>query len=433
MNDNILLINLPISTWYKKMFAETNSMPPLGMLYVGTMLKNNGFHVNVIDLAVESFSMESLKKKIIDADAKIVGLSTYNESWYSQIQLCNIIKSIDKDIKIFAGGAFATFCYESVLKESATDFVVTSEGEFSTLAICKEILEDKDTYSTLGVIWKDKNGNIVKNADNPRIKDLDSIIWPDRNLLDLSKYTMPFTISTARGCPGECIFCSSKAFWGKCVYMRSAQSVYDEIMHLHNSFRANVFYIADDTFTASRRRAFDTCKMLKESGVKWTWGCESRADVVDDELISTLKESGCTKIQFGLESADNDILKSLKKKVTIEQIENAIKIAYKYHMHITASFIIGHAADTRETIKKTINFAEYIQNEYGVNVVGSINTPFPGTEQYNKAQELGIEILSDDWNCFRLNNAIINTKNLTVNDLRTYYNRVLMLQMQNRN
>lgn len=134
-----------------------------------------------------------------------------------------------------------------------------------------------------------------------------------------------------------------------------------------------------------------------------------------------------------MESADNNILKGLKKKVTIEQIENAIKLAYKYHMHITASFIIGHAEDTKETIEKTLNFAEFIQKEYGVNVVGSINTPFPGTEQYNKCEEYGIEILTDDWNNFRLNNAIINTKNITANELRYYYNKVLELQMNNRN
>ena len=430
---NILLINLPISTWYKKFFTETNSMPPLGMLYVGTVLKNEGYNVKALDLAVESFSVDELISIILKSQADIIGLSTYNEAWHSLIQLSKIIKKINNNIKIFAGGAFATFCYESILNESEVDFVVTGEGEYATLELCNEISNDEKEYKAAGVIWKNSTGDIIVNEMNKRIKDLDSIPWPDRKLVDLSKYTLPYTISTARGCPGECIFCSSKAFWGKKVIMCSAKSVYDEMKYLHDTLNASIFYIADDTFTASKKRIFEFCKLLEDTDVNYTWGCESRADIVDEELIATINKAGCTKIQFGLESADNNILKGLKKKVTIEQIENAIKLAYKYHMHITASFIIGHAEDTKETIEKTLNFAEFIQKEYGVNVVGSINTPFPGTEQYNKCEEYGIEILTDDWNNFRLNNAIINTKNITANELRYYYNKVLELQMNNRN
>lgn len=424
---------MPISTWYKKFFTETNSMPPLGMLYVGTVLKNEGYNVKALDLAVESFSADELIKIISESQAEIIGLSTYNEAWHSLIQLSKIIKNINNNIKIFAGGAFATFCYESILNESEVDFVVTGEGEYATLELCNEICNDEKEYKAAGVIWKNSIGDIIVNETNKRIKDLDSIPWPDRRLVDLSKYTLPYTISTARGCPGECIFCSSKAFWGKKVIMRSAKGVYDEMKYLHDTLNASIFYIADDTFTASKKRIFEFCKLLEDTNVNYTWGCESRADIVDEELIATINKAGCTKIQFGLESADNNILKGLKKKVTIEQIENAIKLAYKYHMHITASFIIGHGEDTKETIEKTLNFAEFIQKEYGVNVVGSINTPFPGTEQYNKSEEYGIEILTDDWNNFRLNNAIINTKNISANELRYYYNKVLELQMNNRN
>lgn len=430
---NILLINLPVSTWYKKFFTETNSMPPLGMLYVGTVLKKEGYNVKALDLAVESFSTDQLINIISESQADIIGLSTYNEAWHSLIQLSKIIKKINANIKIFAGGAFATFCYESIFNESEVDFVVTGEGEYATLNLCNEICNNEKEYKTAGVIWKNSMGDIIVNEPNKRIEDLDAIPWPDRRLVDLSKYTLPYTISTARGCPGECIFCSSKAFWGKRVIMRSAKSVFDEMKYLHDTLNASIFYISDDTFTASKKRIFEFCKMLENTNANYTWGCESRADIVDEELIATINKVGCTKIQFGLESADNNILKGLKKKVTIEQIENAVRLAYKYHMHITASFIIGHAEDTKETIEKTLKFAEYLQKEYGVNVVGSINTPFPGTEQYNEAKKYGIEILTDDWNNFRLNTAIINTKNITANELRYYYNKVLELQMKNRN
>lgn len=353
---NILLINLPISTWYKKMFAENNSMPPLGMLYVGTALEKEGFNVTALDLAVENFDTEELKRRIISASPQIIGLSTYNEAWYAHIQLCKLIKKIDSNIKIFAGGAFATFCFESILNESMTDYVVAGEGEFSTTGLCKAIVNEEDVSQIPGIIWKNCDNEIIQNVANSRIQDLDKIPWPNRSLLDLTKYQMPYTISTARGCPGQCIFCSSKSFWGHCVIMRSAESVFEEIMYLNKKYKANLFYVADDTFTSSRKRAMDVCNMLINSGIKFTWACESRADIVDDELISTLKKAGCWKIQFGLESAENSILKSLKKKVTVEQIENAIKIAYKHHMHITASFIVGHAVNGKYFPAKNRNY-----------------------------------------------------------------------------
>ena len=234
------------------------------------------------------------------------------------------------------------------------------------------------------------------------------------------KYVLPYTISTSRGCPGQCIFCSSKSFWGKSVIMRSAENVYKEVMDIYEKYGANIFYITDDTFTASKKRCLEFCEMLRQSGISFVWGCESRADVINEEFIRILYESGCHKIQFGMESADNEILQRIKKHVTIEQIENAVMCAAKYNMHIQVSYIVGHAFDTEETVKKTISFAKHLSDDYGARVVCSVNTPFPGTEQYEKRKELGIEIKTDEWEKYLLNSPIINTKHLSINQLRYY-------------
>lgn len=183
---------------------------------------------------------------------------------------------------------------------------------------------------------------------------------------------------------------------------------------------ANIFYITDDTFTASKKRCLEFCEMLRQSGISFVWGCESRADVINEEFIRILYESGCHKIQFGMESADNEILQRIKKHVTIEQIENAVMCAAKYNMHIQVSYIVGHAFDTEETVKKTISFAKHLSDDYGARVVCSVNTPFPGTEQYEKRKELGIEIKTDEWEKYLLNSPIINTKHLSINQLRYY-------------
>ena len=418
---DVLLLNLPTGTWYKKKLAEGNSMPPLGIMYIGTYLKKNNYTVKIIDLAVENLDENQFFQAIEECNPSIIGMSTYNEAWNVQKILCRRIKQKYPNIIIAAGGAFATFCYEQVLNESMTDFVLRGEGEYVFCQLCDCLLRGKLKKENIkGLCYKNKEGSVIANANVERIKNLDQLPFPDRSLIKKEKYVLPYTISTSRGCPGQCIFCSSKSFWGKSVIMRSAENVYKEVMDIYEKYGANIFYITDDTFTASKKRCLEFCEMLRQSGISFVWGCESRADVINEEFIRILYESGCHKIQFGMESADNEILQRIKKHVTIEQIENAVMCAANYNMHIQVSYIVGHAFDTEETVKKTISFAKHLSDDYGARVVCSVNTPFPGTEQYEKRKELGIEIKTDEWEKYLLNSPIINTKHLSINQLRYY-------------
>ena len=396
-------------------------MPPLGIMYIGTYLKKNNYTVKIIDLAVENLDENQFFQAIEECNPSIIGMSTYNEAWNVQKILCRRIKQKYPNIIIAAGGAFATFCYEQVLNESMTDFVLRGEGEYVFCQLCDCLLRGKLKKENIkGLCYKNKEGSVIANANVERIKNLDQLPFPDRSLIKKEKYVLPYTISTSRGCPGQCIFCSSKSFWGKSVIMRSAENVYKEVMDIYEKYGANIFYITDDTFTASKKRCLEFCEMLRQSGISFVWGCESRADVINEEFIRILYESGCHKIQFGMESADNEILQRIKKHVTIEQIENAVMCAAKYNMHIQVSYIVGHAFDTEETVKKTISFAKHLSDDYGARVVCSVNTPFPGTEQYEKRKELGIEIKTDEWEKYLLNSPIINTKHLSINQLRYY-------------
>lgn len=424
---DIVLVNLPVSLWYKKELAEQNSMPPLGVLYIATVLNHNGVKTKVLDLSVELMDKKELDEYFTHNAPKIVGISTYNESWEAQKVFCQYIKGILPDVKIIAGGAFATFYYDECLNESLTDFVLQGEGEISFLKLSRYLLYSEGHLEDVDGLVRKKDGEIVVNERKERINDLDSLPFPNRNLVNLSKYTIPFTINTARGCPGDCIFCSSRAFWGHRVYMRSAQNIYKEILHIYKEYKSNQFCIADDTFTVSKKRALEVCHLIKNSHINFIWGCESRADVIDELLIKELYEAGCRKIQFGMESADNDILKKLKKHVTVEQIENAISLAYKYGMHITVSYIIGHAFDTVETIERTLDFAKYIKEKYGVYLAVSVNTPFKGTEQYEKRTQYGIEIHTDDLNRYHLSNPIVSTKQLSINQIRYYFQKAIKI------
>lgn len=236
---DILLINLPTTNWYKEKFAKSNSMPPLGILYIATVLEKHEYKVKVIDLAVEHFSQEKFVQELKTLNPNVIGMSTYNESWKAERVLTKLVKKILPDVKVYAGGAFATFCYEDILRNTDTDYVIKGEGEFSTLKLCNKLIRNSEEFSIEeipGIIYKKQDGSLYINNDNARIINLDELPFPNRELIDINNYLLPFTINTSRGCPGQCVFCSSKAFWGRKVYMRSAQNVFDELMYIYKKY-----------------------------------------------------------------------------------------------------------------------------------------------------------------------------------------------------
>ncbi len=408
---DVLLLNIPISRAAKinKMAASLVSMPPLGLLYIASALKAKKYKVSFIDLAIEQVDETTLIEILKKTQPRVVGISTYFESWSAMKALVGLIRKFDEEIVIVGGGVSANFCTKELIESINFDYISLGEGESSFVDICDSVIRNKSIKKCYGLAYKNNDEGLTI-IEPRRIRNLDDLPIPDRNLLNLQKYVYPFTISTARGCPGNCIFCSSRAFWGKNVYFRSVENIIYEIEELATNLNAREFFIVDDTFTMKPKRTEAFCNQLQALEYDFIWGCESRADVVTEDLLKRMYEAGCRKIQFGLESADENVLKSIKKNVRFEQVEKATKIASEIGFDINISVIIGHAEDTRKTIEYTIEKAQDLKDKYGANVLYSINTPYPGTEQYEYARELGIEIITENFDFYSTDNAIINTK-----------------------
>ena len=422
---DVLFINVPTDRKYKRDFANTSSMPPLGMMYIASNLQKFDYTVKIVDMAVEFFDKTKFVNMLREENPRIIGISSYVESWHAIKAITKLIKITLPNVILTAGGPFATFCYEQILNETSVDYITFSEGEYVYKELTDSLLRNKKDISLVKGIAYKENGNIILTEPNERIKNLDELEFPNRDLIDLDKYVYPITISTARGCPGNCIFCSSRSYWGTKISFRSPENIIKEVLEMEKKYENNLFFRIDDTFTIKPDRAIKFCELLKDTGKRFIWGCESRADVASEELLQALYSAGCRKIQFGMESGNNEILKKIGKKVTIEQIENAVKIASNIGFDINLSFIIGHAFDTYETIEQTINFALGLRSKYKVNLFASINTPYPGTNVYKNRQEYGIELLTNDWSKFTMDNAVINTKYLSHLDIRGYYQKFM--------
>lgn len=426
-NSDVLLLNVPMDRVLsnREEIASLNAMPPLGLLYIVSNLEKEGFSTSFIDISVELFEKEKLIKILNEIQPKIIGISTYVESWDTQKAMCSFLKRMFPKAALVAGGYCANFCYDILLKESEFDYIMRGEGELTFNYLCKFLINNEGHIQDIkGLVYN--NGNEIKlNPPAERIKDIEALEYPDRGALDFSLYSYPFTISTARGCPGRCIFCSSQAFWGKKVCLREPEGIIKEIEYVYQKYKLKEFFIVDDTFTLLPKRTIRFCELLDElkerEGVAFSWGCESRADVVNEELLQSMAKTGCKIIQFGMESGNDNILKTIKKAITYRQLYHAVEQAYALGIKTNVSYIIGHPEDTEDTINETLEKALVLKNNFNANVICSINTPYPGTELYRERDRLGVEITINSLNQYRVDVPIINTKYLTTNDLRRLF------------
>lgn len=434
-NTDILFINVPLDRTLhsRKDYSLTVSMPPIGMLYIIGSLENAGFTVSFIDFTVEMFDKNEFMICLHKMQPKIVAFSSYVESWNIQNAFAKNIKAMCPESIVVAGGYCATFTYEEMLSTKNFDYIVRWEGEFAYVLLCRYLILHMGSIKDIKNLVYFDNGDIIIN-DYERILEIDDLPFPARDALDMDKYSYPFTISTARGCPGECIFCSANGFWGRNVVMRSPKNIIKEIDEVFQRFGTKDFFIIDDTFTLNTNRTLEFCELLNElaqkHNVDFVWGCESRVDVIreNDQILAKMKQAGCNMIQFGMESGNDDVLKSLKKNITYSQVYLAVKKAYEMGMNINVSFMIGHHSDTIETIMETLEKAVELKEKFHANMVFSINTPYPGTELRKNLSKFGVTLIEDDFSRLKTNDTAIRTSNLSANDIRkAFYMAISML------
>ncbi|MBW2064929.1 MAG: cobalamin-dependent protein [Deltaproteobacteria bacterium] len=418
----ILFINPRPFTWYTSAFKSFLTCPPLGILYLAAFLRRSGFSVDVIDLVADSRSKEEVADFLASRKPGIVGITCTTEGVNSALRMCQFVKEHSPKSFTVLGGAHPTFDYRAMLENPHVDFVVRYEGETAMEQLAHELFTRPrlDLKEIKGLCWKN-NGQVMVNEVPPFVQDLDQLPYPARDLIDLSVYSWPGAILASRGCPFKCVFCSAGALSGGQYRYRSAENVFAEMEHMVTDLGVRDFLFVDDTFTANRKRATRICEMIIKSHLDITFSCESRVNVVDPDFLALLKEAGCRLIQYGIESGSDEILKKIRKGITTQQVRDAVMWTYEQGIRIKGSFIIGHLWDTRETITKTFDFMQELQEEFGVEAYPALNIPFPGTEQYERRKELGLKIITDNWDEYNLGNAIIDTPNLSHVELRNFY------------
>jgi len=412
---NILLI-FPPSTIYGKDPTIPAVVLPLGLAYIAAYLEQHHYGVSIIDArslskdrvivscgkALYGLTDDELRLEIEKRAPDIVGISCMYTAYSGDAhRVAKIAKDINRAIVVVMGGAHASTFPIMALKDNNVDVVVHGEGEETFLGLVKYI-ENKQEYAEMrGISFRNKQGLIVNNPGHPLIADLDTIPFPARHLLDMNLYldnkpgfyamrAPSATMITSRGCPNACIYCTIQSVWGNRKWRgRSPQNVVNEIEMLHKGYGIKEIYWMDDSAGTSKQRLAEICREIlrRNLDIKWTTPNGIAHWYLDERLLRLMKDAGCYRVTFGIESGNIEVRKFLGKPFPLEQARSMINYANRIGMWTICTFIIGFPFETEEAIKDTINFA----CNCGIDMaIFYLLSPHPGTKVYEIFKSEGL-------------------------------------------
>ncbi|MEM3393778.1 MAG: radical SAM protein, partial [Candidatus Methanomethylicia archaeon] len=348
----------------------------------------------------------------------IVGISVKTATFKAGLNIAKICKEINPNSIIIFGGPHIACLPEDSIKYDYIDYGVIGEGEITMSELLKSLEKGEEPNNVKGIIYK-KNGKIIKTSPREPIKHLDELPIPDHeNIINGKKYP-PEThgeIITGRGCPYLCIFCASNKIWGRNVRFRSPEKVVDEIEYIKNKFGTNYFYIEDDTFTLKKSFAIEICNEIVKRKLDIKFSCETRANLLDKELVKKLKMAGCDDISIGVESGSDETLEKIKKGINKNEIKNAFSIIKDVGGIKTSAFVmVGFPWEKRENMINTIEFAKSLKPD---RLIFSIVTPYPGTELFDYCERNHSNRLpkTEAWEEFFHQSGKINLTELSKDD-----------------
>lgn len=368
--------------------------PPLKFVYVAAFLEKHGFEVDILDCNVHNYSFARAKTEIQNYNPNIVIFSSSPPTMSYDIQIADICKDIDEGITtVLDDSHISPVMPEAVLNTFKNiDILIKGESEATTLQLVNNL---NALDKVKGIAYR-KDSTIINNEEQDPI-DLDSIPFPAYHLVPVGKYSsitfarrQPFVaIITSVSCPYHCSFCiiGGSTVWrgeGPRWRAKSPSKVVDEIEYLNKQFKVKAFYFFDANFTINKKRVLDICRKIIERKLNVEWGCNSRVDLVDREILHEMKRAGCWNISYGIESGSEQVLKDINKQASTNNAVEIFKISKKLGLNPSASLIIGTPNETRNSIRQTV---EYVKKLNPVRAQYNMLIPFPGTKMYEDLRE----------------------------------------------
>ncbi|BBO70706.1 hypothetical protein DSCA_46360 [Desulfosarcina alkanivorans] len=388
--------------------SETPS-PPLGLAFLAAALERAGNEVKILDCVVFPFSQDVLATLMREFKPHLAGATAVTMTVDHALDVLDRVKALDPSVTTMIGGPHATFRAAEILKScNQVDVVACGEGEETIVAMVRALENGVPWKQVPGIAFRE--GRQLKMTALPPLADLNELAPPARHLIALGRYRalgMPVSMTTSRGCPFKCIFCVGRKMVGATVRYRDPVRVVDEMQGL-STLGFHQINLADDLFTANRRHCLAVCDEILERGLKVNWTSFARVDTVSRQTLERMRRAGCTTVSFGVESGSPEMLRRIKKGITLDQVVQAVQLCLDCGLDPHTSFILGLPGETPETLAQTLAFGERLK-AMGVNHGFHILAPFPGTDVRERIDDYDLSILSDDWRQYHANRAIIRT------------------------
>jgi len=429
----VLLINPP----WQRFFGVTLSTPAIAVNHIASYIERElpGCTIDVYDADQSgnvSFSFdnsryayahqeyvkrlkdpadpvwEEVRNVIHDFRPDVVGVSAMTATYSSALEVSRIAKEWNPGVVVVLGGYHPSALPEDTLRNENVDYVVIGEGEVTFREL---LLHLENPEEVQGIAYRNGNGHISRTPLRPTIENIDELPIPvfkssinNYGHSDGAGLNLWYLVG-ARGCPFQCTYCASD----KTVRYRSIEHIMREIVHVREKHGINQFFFMDDSFSLIRTRAIELCGLLKKSGIKWR--CNTRVDLVDEALVSIMKESGCLSTSVGIETGSPKTMKMIRKNIQYEKVRTALDLFRKYDIAVAGFFIIGFPWETREDMEQTLNLIRELPlDDFQLNIA----TPLPGTQLFQSLVDAGkIDIAVEDWSRYQQGSPYMNYSSCT--------------------
>lgn len=407
----LILVNAPTPGY------ELQPYPPLQLGYLAAVLGQTGRHaVEILDMGVQQVPDDVVLRKIAGSD--VVGVYFVTMNCAVGLHLCGLAK--DQGLTTLAGGPHAALNPDQVLQSGVVDYVFVGEAEDSLVELM-DVLERGDVPDRVaGLVFK-RNAAPHRTAHRRLKPNLATLPWPARELIPMADYrrkTDNTSILASRGCPYACKFCSVSVMTERRYRKRIPAQVIDELVHVTREYGFERVTFFDDTFTLDRDYVMALCNELRARSVRTAWSCETRVDLLDQELLRAMKEAGCYRIFLGVESGSQRILDHLSKGITVEQIRTAVQLTRKSGISPFLSVMLGVPQDDEASIRDSISLVKSLEVR---DVWFQPFAPFPGTDIVEDIRDL----LGDDWpglyQRLDLRSPVLPTRYLSLQEVRSLY------------
>lgn len=350
---------------------------PYGLFALGAQAIRAGHQVKVINLSAFPWGQVEAAIRAIDAD--VYGMSCWTANRHG-VKLCaELIRKFHAKAHIAVGGPHVTPLPREVLTHyTAVDTAFVGESDISFLDLLGRLERGEASRGIPGTFYREGKA-IVEAPERPSVEDLDTLASPHDHF-------PTHILMTSRGCPWSCTFCGAETSWGRGFRANSIEYVLDAMEKSLARLPVKMIQIKDDTFTTNKKRVLQLCRAIRARGLKFFWSCDTRVDLLTDELLREMRLAGCQRLSLGVESGSQEILDRIDKKITVDEIITSTNLARKYGIKVRYYMMLGNRGETAETFQETLRFLERARpHEY----IFSCLSVYPGTQDFTDAEAAG--------------------------------------------